>query len=115
MSYRGSNRRHRVGSFRPSSVTQHTETRLPGLSAREIFTLLRPRLLDSRPLLVPAHVTEYRKAKFVPVRDKKTGDVVLNEDGSPKMRNTKYTQHVSRPAVYGRPTFQNAIIEGKHI
>ena len=108
-------RKKRSRGFRPSSVTQSPAIRVPDFSAREWFAILRPRLLDSRPLLKPARVAEYRKAKFVAVRDKKTGEVVLNEDGSLKMRNLKFTQRVTKQAVYGRPTFHNAIIEGEHV
>lgn len=115
-----SNSRNR--HFRPSSVTQHPEpTRaqqsrrqriyrhdtVPGRSAREWFAHLRPILLDSRPVLEPAYEVKYPKTMRISRVDKKTGKKTW--------RFVQYEQRVTRPARFGRPTFQNIITpEGEH-
>lgn len=66
-------------------------------SARELFPLLRARLLDSRPLLEPE-----QKIKHRPMRG-----VVSPRRG--------YSVQVV-PAKFGAPTFRNVIDEnGKHV
>ena len=66
-------------------------------SARELFPILRKRLLDSRPLLVPAKRVTHRPAR-----------------GKVTPRRGYNVQLI--PAQYGRPTFRNYINEkGEHV
>jgi hypothetical protein len=61
-------------------------------SARELFPLLRARLLDSRPLLEPARMER------------------------PGTGGRAFGKGRMVPAVYGKPTFRNVIDEnGKHV
>lgn len=60
--------------------------RAPKPSAREWFKLLRPRLLQSRPVV-------------------DTTREVFHADGS----------HTGGKPIYGKPTFRNVIEKGKHV
>jgi hypothetical protein len=63
-----SNGRRRLGDFRPSSVYQHRELRVLGLSAREMFPQLRACLLGSRPLLKTVPHPHLKDAKGKPLK-----------------------------------------------
>jgi hypothetical protein len=63
-----------------------TGRRHPALSAREWFAVLRPRLLASRPVLVPAR------------REKRPGKAGAN-----------WSRTYDVPPVYGPPTFRNVL------
>lgn len=57
---------------------------VPGRTAREWFAVLKPMLLDSRPLIEHEQIEKRKRGDHRPPR-------------------------LIKPAVYGRPTFQNTI------
>lgn len=61
------------------------------LSARELFPILRQKLMDSRP--------------------------EIGQDRGPfKLDKTGRKRYLGKPTpVYGAPTFRNAIVDGKHV
>lgn len=64
-------------------------------SAPELFAFLRPMMLASRPIITPAVYEEHPRRGL---------------DG----RVRRYRVQVI-PAVYGKPTFRNAIVNGEHV
>ena len=105
-------KKRRVGSFRPSSLTQHPQPRTGHApSARELFPILRDMLAESRAQVEPQRVVKHthQRMRFVYKTDKKTGLVT-------RTRELKKVVDVqTTPAVFGKPAFKNAIIEGEHV
>lgn len=89
-----------VREFRPTSLFQHPEPRKIGKSAREWNHGNVPRLLASRPVLVPPVAVEYIEPLVIHGRDKA---------GNKTRKRATFVRRVLRPAVYGQPTFRNVI------
>lgn len=82
------------------------------MSVRDMFPILRARLLASRPVLETAHEVKHThmRERFVYAHDKKTAELIS------RTRQIVKVVDIQRiPARYGKPTFKNAIIDGQHV